>query len=65
MAKANTTRRKGTITTRLKDDWLTKKSQIKMEENYYVKFPMEDIHSGHFSGEVSIYKYYEYVVLNC
>ena len=36
-----------------------------MEENYYVKFPMEDIHSGHFSGEVSIYKYYEYVVLNC
>ena len=27
-----------------------------MERKYYVKFPSEDIHSGHFSGEVSIYK---------
>ena len=36
-----------------------------MERKNYVKFPTEDIHSGHFSGEVSIYKHYEYVVLNC
>ena len=45
------------ITPRLKDEWLIKTSQIKMERRCYFKFPSKDIHSGHFTGEVSINKH--------
>ena len=45
------------ITPRLKDDWLIKTSQIKMDRRCYVKFLSKDIHSGHFTGEVSINKH--------
>ena len=27
-----------------------------MERKYYTQFPLEDIHTGPFTGEVSIYK---------
>ena len=53
---SSTARRKSATTSRLKDDWLTK-SQIKKEKKFYVKFPSENIHSGDFTGEVSICKH--------
>ena len=56
-AVVNATRFKGTMTIRLKNDWLTKRSLIKMERKYYVKLPLGDIHGGDFTGEVSICKH--------
>ena len=52
-ADDNTERKKRTIKEKLKSAWNTDKSKVTTNRLIYVKYPKENSHSGHLTGEVN------------